>query len=49
VLGVAGEANTNAARVDEKVELSSSKDLYPCVPFDASLIDCHKNRLRWRA
>jgi hypothetical protein len=49
VLSVAGEANTNAAPVYEKVELSSSKGLHPCVPFDASLLSCHVDWLRRRA
>jgi hypothetical protein len=48
VLGVVSEANTTAARVDEKAELSSSKSLHPFVPFEASLLGCHVYRLRRR-
>jgi hypothetical protein len=48
VSGSAGEANTNTALVDEKIELSSSKGLHPYVPFDASLLGCHEDRLRRR-
>jgi hypothetical protein len=49
VLGSTGEANTNSARFDEKVECLSSKGLHPCVPLDASLLGCHEGRLRERA